>query len=101
VFLYLPISEGKAIILTILENTSYTDDHNETPEEDQPLREELLIAETPLATFQAVEPEPQPQPSPKEQLVHSLEYPLNIKTDLFCRFWQCLKSTYAKEIYSM
>jgi len=42
-----------------------------------------LAAETPLATFQAVEPEPQPQPSPKGEVIHPLEYPLKIETDLF------------------
>jgi hypothetical protein len=81
-FLHLPISEGKVVLVTILENTPYTDDHYKTHEEDQPPREELSIAETPLDTFQAVEPEPQQQPSPKEEVIYPLDYPLNIETDL-------------------
>src|ERR671935_1185020 len=37
-FLHLPISEGKDVLATILENTPYTDNHNEAPKEDQTLR---------------------------------------------------------------
>ena len=37
-FLHLPVSEGKAVLATILENTPYTDEHNGPPEEETPKR---------------------------------------------------------------
>ena len=85
-FLHLPISKGKAIIGTILENTPYTDDHIEAPEEDRTPRDEPSTAKTPLAATQAVEPEPIPQAPPREEVIHPLDYPLNIETDLFADF---------------
>ena len=37
-FLYLPISEGRAILETILENSHYTDVHHDSPKEkDYPI----------------------------------------------------------------
>ena len=57
-FLHLPISEGKDVLATILENTPYTDDHNEDPEEDHTPRDEPTTAELPLSILPAVEPEP-------------------------------------------
>src|SRR5919204_3576970 len=72
-FLHLPISEGKDVLATILENTPYTDNHNEAPKEDQTPRDEPTIAETPLSTLPAIEPEPQPQMPPKEEVIHPLD----------------------------
>src|SRR5919109_4318305 len=57
-FLHLPISEGREVLATILENTPYTDDHNESPEED---RKEASSAKTSISTSQAVDPEPELQ----------------------------------------
>src|SRR5919205_753990 len=85
-FLHLPISEGKDVLATILENTPYTDDHNESPEEDQAPRDKPTTAETPSSIIPVVEPEPQPQIPPKEEVIHPLDYPLNIETDLFADF---------------
>ena len=33
-FLHLPISEGRVVLATILDNTPYTDDHSDALEED-------------------------------------------------------------------
>ena len=57
-FLHLPISEGKDVLMTILENTPYTDTYDEAPEVDQTPKDEPSTAETPLSTSQAVEPKP-------------------------------------------
>jgi len=58
-FLHLPISEGRVVLATILDNTPYTDDHSDAPEEDQAPRDETLSADATIATSQAIEPEPQ------------------------------------------
>jgi len=57
-FLHLPISEGRVVLATILDNTAYTDDHSDAPEEDQAPRDETSSADTTVATSQAIEPEP-------------------------------------------
>jgi hypothetical protein len=82
-FLHLPISEGRVVLATILDNTPYTDDHSDTPKEDQAPRDETSSADATVATSQAIKPEPQSLTPPREEVIHPLEYPLNIKTDLF------------------
>ena len=57
-FLHLPISEGRVVLATILDNTPYTDDHSDALEEDQAPRDETSSADTIVATSQAVELEP-------------------------------------------
>jgi len=65
-FLHLPISEGRVVLATILDNTPYTDDHSDALEEDQAPRHETSSADAIVATSQAVEPEPQSQTPPRE-----------------------------------
>jgi len=72
------------VLATILDNTPYTDDHSDAPEEDQALRDKTSSADAIVATSQAVKPEPQSQTPPREEeVIHPLEYPLNIEMDLF------------------
>jgi len=95
-FLHLPISEGRVVLATILDNTPYTDDHSDAPEEDQALRDETSSADAIVATSQAVEPKPQSQTPPREEVIHPLEYPLNIETDLFADYGNVSKQPVQK-----
>jgi len=81
-FLHLPTSEGKDVLVTILENTQYTDDHNEAREEDQTPRDEPTIAETPLSTSQAVKPELQIPQTSKEEETHLLNHSFDFEAKL-------------------
>ena len=83
-FLHLPISEGKAILVTILENAPYTDDYGESPKEDNTPKDEPTTASAIPSIFQAVNPKP--HIPPKEEVIHPLDYPLNIEMDLFADF---------------
>jgi len=71
------------VLATILDNTPYTDDRSDAPEEDQAPRDKTSSADATVATSQTVEPEPQSQTPLREEVIHPFEYPLNIKTDLF------------------
>jgi len=71
-FLQLPINEGRVVLATILDNTPYTDDHSDAPEEDQAPRDETSSADATIATSQAVEPKPQSQTPPREEVIHPL-----------------------------
>jgi len=71
------------VLATILDNTPYTNDHSDAPEEDQAPRDETSSTDATVATSQAVEPKPQSQTPPREEVIHTLEYPLNIEMDLF------------------
>jgi len=69
-FLHLPYSEGRVVLATILDNSPYTNDHSDAPEEDQAARDETSSADATVATSQAVEPEPQTQTPPREEVIH-------------------------------
>jgi len=84
------------VLATILDNTPYSDDHSDASEEDQAPRDETSSANTTVATSQAVEPEPQSQTPPTEEVIHPLEYPLNIKTDLFTDYGNVSKQPVQK-----
>jgi len=66
--------------------TPYIDDHSDAFEEDQAPRDETSSADARVATSQAVEPKPQSQTPPREEVIHPLEYPLNIEMDLFADY---------------
>jgi len=95
-FLHLPISAGTVVLATILDNTPYTDDHSDVLEEDQSPRDETSSADATVATTQAVETEPQSQTPPREEVIHPLEYPLNIETDIFVDYGNVSKQPVQK-----
>ena len=84
------------VLSTILDNTPYTDDHSDAPKEDQAPRDEISAGDTIVATSQAVEPEPQSQTPPREEVIHPLEYHLNIETDLFADYGNVSKQPVQK-----
>jgi len=85
-FLHLPISEGRVVLATILDNTPYTDDHSDAPEQHEAPRDETSSADAIVAISQAIEPEPRSQTPQREEVIHPLEYPLNIEMDLFADY---------------
>jgi len=95
-FLHLPISEGRVVLATILDNTLFTDDHSDAPKEDQAPRDETSSADATVATSQVVELEPQSQTPLREEVIHPLEYPLNIETDLFADYGNVSKQPVQK-----
>jgi len=84
------------VLATILDNTPYTHDHSDALEEDQAPRGETSSADATIATSQAVEPEPQSQTPPREEVIHPLEYPLNIEMDLFADYGNVSKQPMQK-----
>jgi len=84
------------VLATILDNTPYTDDHSDAPEEDQSPRDKTLLANATIATSQAIEPEPQSRTPPRKEVIHPLEYPLNIETDLFADYGNVSKQPVQK-----
>ena len=87
-FLHLPISEGRAILETILENSPYTDDHHDSLEEkDNPIstQEDVLIAKSLLIPSKSLATNHIPEPflgTPKEEEIHPLEFPFEFEEDL-------------------
>ena len=64
-FLHLSISEGRAILDTILENSPYTDVHQDSPEEKDnpiPTQEDVLIAKSLPNPYKSLAANPIPEP---------------------------------------
>ena len=87
-FLHLSDSEGRAILDTILENSPYTDVHDDSPKEKDiptPKQEEVSIVKSLPIPSKALATDPIPEPflgTPKEEEIHPLEFPLEIEEDL-------------------
>ena len=81
-FLNLPISEGKDVLVTILKNTPYIDDHNEAPKADQTPRDETTTSKTPLSTSIAIKLELQIPQTSKEEETHPLNHSFDFETKL-------------------
>jgi len=87
-FLHLSISEGRAILETILENSPYTNGHHVCLEEKDnpiPAQEDVSIAESLPIPSKALAVDPIPEPflgTPKEEEIHPLEFPFVFKEGL-------------------
>jgi hypothetical protein len=87
-FLHLPISEGRAIFDTILENSPYTDVHDNSPEENDnliPTQEDVSTAESLLIPYKPLVADPILEPflgTLKEEEIHPLEFPFEFEEDL-------------------
>jgi hypothetical protein len=87
-FLHLSDSEGRAILDTILENSPYTDVHDDSPKEKDiptPKQEEVLTAKSLLIPSKALAADPIPRPflgTPKEEEIHPLELPFQFEEEL-------------------
>ena len=83
-FLHLSISEGRAI----LENSPYTDVHDDSPKEKgipTPKQEEVLTAKSLPIPSKALVVDIIPRPflgTPKEEEIHPLELPFKFEEDL-------------------
>ena len=86
--LHLSDSEGRAILDTILENSPYTDVHDDSPKEKgipTPKQEEVSTAKSLLIPSKALATDPIPGPflaTPKEEEIHPLEFPFEFEEDL-------------------
>ena len=87
-FLHHSDSEVRAILDTILENSPYTDFHDDSPKEKDiptPKKEEVSTAKSLPIPSKALAADPIPGPflgTPKEEEIHSLELPFEFKEDL-------------------
>ena len=87
-FLHLSDSEGRAILDTILENSPYTNVHDDSPKEKDiptPKQEQVSTAKSLLIPSKALATDPIPRPflgTPKVEEIHPLEFPLEFKEDL-------------------
>jgi hypothetical protein len=87
-FLHLSDSEGRVILDTILENSPYTDVHDDSPKEKDiptPKQEEVLTSKSLLIPYKALAADPIPRPflgTPKEEEIHPLELPFQFEEEL-------------------
>ena len=88
-FLHLSDGEGRVILDTILENSPYTDVHDDSPKEKDipiPTQEEVSIAESLPIPSKALSANPRPEPflgTPKEEEIHPMVFPFEFKEDLW------------------
>ena len=87
-FLHLSDSEGRAILDTILENSPYTDVHDDSPKEKDILtpKQEVLIAKSLPIPSKALAADLIPRQflgTPKEEEIHPLELPFELEEDLY------------------
>jgi len=84
-FLHLPISEGRAILETILENSPYTDGHHDSLEEKDnliPTQEDVSTVESFPIPSKSLAAYHIPEPflgTPREEEIHPLEFLLNLR----------------------
>ena len=87
-FLHLSDSEGRAILDTILENSPYTDFHDDSPKEKDiptPKKEEVSTAKSLPIPSKALAADPIPEPllgTLKEEEIHPLKFPFEFEEDL-------------------
>ena len=86
--MHLSDSEGRAILDTILENSPYTDVHDDSPKEKDiptPKQEEVSIAKSLPIPSKALAADPIPKPflgTLKEEEIYPLEFPFEFVEDL-------------------
>jgi hypothetical protein len=90
-FLHLSVSEGRAILDTILENSPYTNVHDDSLEEKDipttPVQEKEVLIVKPLPIpSKGLTADPIPKPflgTPTKEEIRPLEFPFEFKDDLF------------------
>jgi len=88
-FLHLFDSEGRAILDTILENSPYTNVHDDSPKVKDiptPKQEEVSTVKSLPIPSKALATDPIPEPflgTPKEEEIHPLELPFELEEDLY------------------
>ena len=87
-FLHLSISEGRAILETILENSPYTDGHHDSPEEKDisiPKQEEVSTAKSLPIPSKSLAVNPIPEPflgTRMEEEIHPFEFSFEFEENL-------------------